>query len=93
MYGRVPQADPHTARSTYWLSDQEVDHFKYEVTATQVCSMVSPLLLIDLNIDMQVGNMVLDAGAYDDDWETIPTPEASDVFNCVDHWQNAWSNA
>ncbi|KAI6095582.1 hypothetical protein EDD16DRAFT_1501684 [Pisolithus croceorrhizus] len=35
-YGTVPQADHCTARSSYWLSNEEVDKFKYEVKAKQI---------------------------------------------------------
>ncbi|KAI6130600.1 hypothetical protein EV401DRAFT_2066179 [Pisolithus croceorrhizus] len=34
-YGTVPRADHRTARSSYWLSNEEVDKFKYEVKAKQ----------------------------------------------------------
>ena len=37
LYGAVPQIDHHTPRSMYWLSNEEVNKFKYEVTAQQVC--------------------------------------------------------
>ncbi|KAI6017877.1 hypothetical protein EDC04DRAFT_2576626, partial [Pisolithus marmoratus] len=36
VYGTTPHVDHHTARSTYWLSNEEVDKFKYEVKARQV---------------------------------------------------------
>ncbi|KAI5994436.1 hypothetical protein EDD15DRAFT_2387767 [Pisolithus albus] len=35
VYGTVPRADHRTPRSTYWLSNEEVDNFKYEVKARQ----------------------------------------------------------
>ncbi|KAI5996379.1 hypothetical protein EDD15DRAFT_2387353 [Pisolithus albus] len=35
MYGTAPRADHRTPRSTYWLSNEEVDKFKYEVKARQ----------------------------------------------------------
>ncbi|KAI6113580.1 hypothetical protein EDD16DRAFT_1693673 [Pisolithus croceorrhizus] len=35
-YGTVPWADHHTMRSSYWLSNEEVDKFKYEVKAKQI---------------------------------------------------------
>ncbi|KAI5984618.1 hypothetical protein EDD15DRAFT_2201177 [Pisolithus albus] len=35
VYGTVPRADRRTPRSTYWLSNEEVDKFKYEVKARQ----------------------------------------------------------
>ena len=36
VYGTVPQVDHRTTRSSYWLSNEEVDRFKYEVKARQV---------------------------------------------------------
>jgi len=39
LYGTVPRVDHRAPRSTYWLSNEEVDHFKYEVTARQVCAI------------------------------------------------------
>ncbi|KAI5987211.1 hypothetical protein EDD15DRAFT_2136971, partial [Pisolithus albus] len=36
VYGKTPREDSRTARSTYWLSNAEVDRFKYEVKAKQV---------------------------------------------------------
>ncbi|KAI5980688.1 hypothetical protein EDD15DRAFT_2187024, partial [Pisolithus albus] len=35
VYGTAPRADHCTPRSTYWLSNKEVDKFKYEVKARQ----------------------------------------------------------
>ncbi|KIK13717.1 hypothetical protein PISMIDRAFT_118360, partial [Pisolithus microcarpus 441] len=35
VYGTTPHADHRTPRSTYWLSNKEVDKFKYEVKARQ----------------------------------------------------------
>ncbi|KIK21240.1 hypothetical protein PISMIDRAFT_104371, partial [Pisolithus microcarpus 441] len=52
VYGTTPRADHCTPRSTYWLSNEEVDKFKYEVKARQ----------------MQGTHTDISAEIYDDDW-------------------------
>ena len=37
LYGTVPRVDDRVPRSTYWLSNEEVNKFQYEVKARQVC--------------------------------------------------------
>ena len=36
VYGTLPRLDRRTPRSSYWLTDDEVNKFKYEVTARRV---------------------------------------------------------
>ncbi|KAG6373646.1 hypothetical protein JVT61DRAFT_6309 [Boletus reticuloceps] len=38
-YGVVPREDCHQPRSSYWLSNEEVNKFQYEVKATHVCNL------------------------------------------------------
>ena len=36
VYGTIPRVDHRTPRSSYWLSNEDVDKFKYEVKARRV---------------------------------------------------------
>ncbi|KAN0087911.1 hypothetical protein V8E55_006532 [Tylopilus felleus] len=42
VYGKRPQEDHRTARSTYWLTPAEVNEFQYQVKAAQVCMSQFP---------------------------------------------------
>jgi hypothetical protein len=69
VYGTTPCEDSQIARSTYWLSEDGVDKFKYEVKSRMVCFMLRSTQLADLLprlrhqvIQMPMSNMMTMTG-------------------------------